>query len=133
MSPLPVIAVCPVQTEVHVTLGPAMAKSEFVQFWSLLDATGGRFQVFAAQTLCVCGGIGMDMPPMVIEDCDVDSHKSPLPAGAWAAADGSRLDRTKALAANRIADRKDMTVSLFVSILSGRFGIIRRYPLSERC
>jgi hypothetical protein len=100
-----------VQTEVHVTLGPAIAKSEVVQFWSWFDATGGRFQVFEAQTLCVCGGIGMVMPPMVIEDCDVDSHKSPL-ADVWAANGGTKPSNTRAPAANRIAHCEDMTVSL---------------------
>jgi hypothetical protein len=59
-----------------------MAKSEVVQFWSGFDATGGRVQSFAAQTFCVCGGIGIDMPPILMEDWEVDSHKSPLPPGA---------------------------------------------------
>jgi len=118
------MVICPVQTEVHVTLCPATAKSEFVQFISLFDPTGGRVQVFAAQTLCVCGGMGMDMPPMVIEDWEVVSHKSPLAADGWAASSGSRPNNTKALAAIRIADRKGMAVSFFVSIWTGRFGII---------
>ncbi len=72
-----------------MTFCPATAKSEFVHFISLLDSTGGRVQVFAAQTLCVCGGMGMDVPPMVTEDCEVMSHKSLLAADGWAASSGS--------------------------------------------
>jgi len=78
---------------------------------SLFDATGGRVQVFSAHTLCVCGGMGMDMPPMVIEDWEVVSHKSPLPA-VWAATPDSRPSNTKAPAAIRNEDREDMAVSL---------------------
>jgi hypothetical protein len=66
----------------------------------------------------------MDMPPMVIEDWEVVSKKSPLAADGWAASSGSRPNNTKALAAIRIADREDIAVSFFVSIWTGRFGII---------
>jgi hypothetical protein len=114
---LPVIVISPAQTEVHVTFCPATAKSEFVHFISLPDSTGGRVQVLAAQTLCVCGGMGMAVPPMVIEDCEVVSHRSPLAADGWAASSGSRLTNTKALATKApaailSAHREDMAVSL---------------------
>jgi hypothetical protein len=84
-----------------------MAKSEVVQFWSWPDATGGRFQVFAAQTRCVCGGIGMVMPPIFIDDWEVDSHKSPLPC-AWADSGGSKASHSRALIASRNVEREDM-------------------------
>jgi hypothetical protein len=93
-----------------------MAKSEVLQFWSWFDATGGRVQVLAAQTLCVCGGIGMDMPPTFIEDWEVDSHKSPLPACACAAPGSNWHAKTKPLAAIRIAHLEDMSTSQWVGI-----------------